>query len=308
MITVVVCTFNADWEKIKKTLFSIIRQKEILYEILVADDGSINNNFDMIRKFFLEHEFYNYSLIANKDNKGTVLNILGAIEDAKGEYVKVISPGDYLYDEFTLRKFWNEIEKSKKEVYFGKSIYYQRQADNLCFFEGVSPRDLNVYKKKKYKWIRRNYLVKRDYILGASFVIKTSIFLEYLKRISGLIKYAEDCSVICMVADGIYPVFIDEYILWYEYGTGISTSAQSKWAIILYNENKNIFDKLYEKKLINRFHYGMYYHENSVIRLLSRLLVYPMYFVFRKKNCSKKVKNENKFFVYKSIISKIEKI
>ena len=84
------CTFNAEWTKIKNTLFSIVRQKDCLYEILVTDDGSEDNNFDMVRNFFSEKKFDNYTLIANKENKGTVLNILGAVEIAKGEYVKVM--------------------------------------------------------------------------------------------------------------------------------------------------------------------------------------------------------------------------
>ena len=45
MISVIVCTYNANWEKTKNTLFSIIRQKNVIFEIIVTDDGSASNNF-----------------------------------------------------------------------------------------------------------------------------------------------------------------------------------------------------------------------------------------------------------------------
>ena len=41
-MSVIVVTYNSEWEKIKITLNSILRQKNISLQIIVADDGSEN--------------------------------------------------------------------------------------------------------------------------------------------------------------------------------------------------------------------------------------------------------------------------
>lgn len=39
-VSFVVCTYNSKWEKLNSTLFALLAQKDISYEIVVADDGS----------------------------------------------------------------------------------------------------------------------------------------------------------------------------------------------------------------------------------------------------------------------------
>ena len=304
MISVIVCTYNADWEKTKNTLFSIIRQKNVIFEIIVTDDGSASNNFELIKDYFNTFDFQNFKLVENVENKGTVANIKEGLKVAKYEYVKTISPGDYLYDELTLSKFWKEIQNEKKEVYFGKAIYYENEKNNSIFYEGENPRDLNVYRTINQKKIKKNYLVRRDYILGANFIIKKSILALYLDKISHCVKYAEDCSVIYMIAEGLYPILVDENIIWYEYGTGISTSKQAKWTKILYEENKNVFFELLNKKLINKMQFKMWYSKSLVERLIFRFLLYPSYF-FCKRNPPLNVHSDVEYLMlYKSITNK----
>ena len=43
MISVIVLTYNAQWEKLSATLISIIFQNKIEPQIIIADDGSTNN-------------------------------------------------------------------------------------------------------------------------------------------------------------------------------------------------------------------------------------------------------------------------
>ena len=93
--------------------------------------------------------------------------------------------------------------------------------------------------------IQKNYLLYRDYVLGALFVTNKMLLLNYLAKIDGLVKYAEDCSVIMMIADGIEIGFLDEFLIWYEYGSGISTNGSKVWAERIRNDNNNCFKLLY---------------------------------------------------------------
>ena len=44
-----------------------------------------------------------------------------------------------------------------------------------------------------------------------------------------------------MVSDGIIPMLFDDYIVWYESGTGISSPGKDKWAAILAEENRAVY-------------------------------------------------------------------
>lgn len=275
MISVIVLTYNASLEKTYQTLNSIIKQKGISFEIIVADDGSKNNNFSALKDFFYSLNFNDFKFVENKINQGTVKNVISALKVCSGQYVKAISPGDFLYDENTLRIFGDEIEKTKAEVYFGRAVYYSKNEDKIVFFKKSNPEFLEVYKRNNTNGIKRNYLIKRDYILGAALIVKTSVFLSYLKKLEGKVIYAEDCSFICMVANDIFPVFIDSFLIWYEFGGGISTSSSNVWTQKIEEDNKETFKYLLQAKTIKKYIYDMYFSENFLYRSLLKIIFYP---------------------------------
>ena len=46
-ISVVVLTYNPDSEKLLATLRSVICQQDVDYEVILSDDGSVDNRFDL---------------------------------------------------------------------------------------------------------------------------------------------------------------------------------------------------------------------------------------------------------------------
>ncbi len=123
-VTVIVASYNPIWEKLRRTLCSIILQKDIHIEIIVVDDGSEDNLFIKIRNFFYEYNFKEYILMDSDINQGTCINIYRGAKAAKGKYLKCISPGDYLYEETTLKQMYEYAEKNNADVCFGEAIYY----------------------------------------------------------------------------------------------------------------------------------------------------------------------------------------
>ena len=102
-ITVLVLTYNPKWKSLKKTLSSILEQVDILFEVIVSDDGSSDFNRTEIEQFFLDNKFNNYIILDNKVNRGTVNNVRHAITYVKSRYIKLISPGDYFYSNTSLK-------------------------------------------------------------------------------------------------------------------------------------------------------------------------------------------------------------
>ena len=105
-ISIIVCSYKPDFNKLKRTLLSIFRQKEVDVEVVLADDGSIGYDFSDVKNWIKERIPLNfevkYSLL--EKNVGTIKNVLAALDLVTSKYVKLISPGDYLNTEFSLKK------------------------------------------------------------------------------------------------------------------------------------------------------------------------------------------------------------
>ena len=97
-ISVVLLTYNSSLEKTLFSLRSIIKQKDVSFDVVVADDGSKNNNFDEIEQFFIKNNFKDYTLISHKNNIGTIKNFISAIEKVETNYFKDFGQGDAFFD------------------------------------------------------------------------------------------------------------------------------------------------------------------------------------------------------------------
>ena len=240
--TVLVLTYNPKEPSLYRTLYSAINQKDVSFEIVISDDGSSVFDREGIVGFFADHGFTDYTICMNTPNKGTVSNVLAGVRASRGEYIKCISPGDFFYDEHTLSKALRILEGPSSEVLFGKAAHYRIDEHGEIMIKNVNfPHDLDAYRSGNEKKITFNYIFHRDYILGASFVVRKDLYERYLPIIEGRLRYEEDACVIPMVCDGFIPVFMDEFIVWYESDSGISNDPDSKWTAILAGENREIY-------------------------------------------------------------------
>lgn len=289
-VSILVLCYNPSLEKLFQTLYSIVVQQNISFEIIIADDGSTTKYFDKIKEWFEKRQFTDFTLIENQQNQGTVKNYISALKKAKGKYVKAISPGDYLYDKDVLDRIFHFVKREGYRIAFGKAGYYSYENREFKLYRKQNPNNLSVYRKKQNKKILRNYLYFQDYVLGANFYIETSLALEYANKISDIVVYAEDTSILLMLVDGISIGFYDAYLVWYEYGTGISTSTESKWNKIIYNENKNVYEKLLKENKISKKVYSFLFQTKKKYYLeqLRKVALCPSYFYYSIYNKIKK--------------------
>lgn len=225
-VSVIVLTYNSDINKLMRTVQSILLQKDINVELIICDDGSENNNFDKIELLLRYKNVENYRLISHDKNQGTVKNTIDAVRMAKGGYVKLISPGDYLYNEHTLKDLYVWCTDNSIKACFSEALYYAESNDGITVSEGLShPRLSGLYEKNKYKsnLAKENYLILFDTALGAALFTDRVLLLRYLDEIDNHVIYCEDFTYRLMIADDIPVYYYPNYSVWYESETGISS-------------------------------------------------------------------------------------
>jgi glycosyltransferase involved in cell wall biosynthesis len=307
-ISVIVASYNPVWEKMKKTLMSILLQKHINFEIIIVDDGSKDDLFNEIRQLFYKYDFNCYRLSPSIKNEGTVKNLYRGIQLAVGDYIKTISPGDCLYNEYTLANWYSFVKRNKFSVSFG---------DYICYNEHDCQCNIVVKKHSPYnaatfsKFTERNkmiYLVLHDYAIGSTFLSERRLTKKYFSIIENKIKYAEDCIFKLMIFQNIPLQYYSDIVIWYEVGTGISTSGSQFWqsAIekdnfvcdnIMQQLNKNSMDQFATKyfKLVNC-------DKKGIKRKIYALILFPSLFIevlYRKFFKKYTTKRADKRFYHK---------
>lgn len=221
--SVVVCTYRPCWEKLRLTLKSVLMQKNCKYQIVVTDDGSEENLFDDIKKYFSEVSFTEYKLVAGTQNNGTVQNILQGVYASVGRFIKPISPGDFLHGENCLRQWIDFMDNHKDYVMsYCDSIYYHWTGGEIVPVKTkANPQSTEPNAKQ--------YIVYGDFCLGASTMVRRHKWLKYLEMIRGKVIYCEDFSYQIMLFQGMKIINMPSVLLLYEVGTGVSTSNSNIW-------------------------------------------------------------------------------
>ena len=230
-VTVIVVTYNQDLNRILRTLNSIVIQEEISIEIIICDDGSEIRFENELKSYFSSKNFCRYTLIFHDANRGTVSNYYSGLSRAKGRYTKLISPGDYFTDKKILNRWVRFLQEKNAEWSFSDAYYYRNNEGKIEFIrEKARPQIIEPYKKGKAAECIWNYVVLQDIANGASIIGTTDVHLRYCRiiREEG-VKYAEDHIYRLLMLHGIVGCYFPAVTIYYEYGTGVSTSFDPKW-------------------------------------------------------------------------------
>ena len=280
-VSFVVAIYNPDLSKLSDTLESIIKQKGIDSEIVICDDASNIDYSIFFSDFFLKYMFSNYSYIRQKENVGTVKNVLAGVMACNSDYVKLLSPGDYIYSEDVIRNWLNYIENKNADWSFGEAVYYRTENAHKTVFRGTAyPLDIKPYLDGNIKKCQWNCCVLKDLILGANTLCKNSILIKYLGEIDGKIKFAEDNIYRIMIFDGNVGIYYPEKTIYYEYGEGISTVNNVYWDNALHEDfiNSNNIMKSHaldkeswKNHMLNSF--DRWYFRDGIARLVNLFLL-----------------------------------
>ncbi len=230
-VSVLLLTYNSCFEKIKSSILSVIEQKNVRLELVIADDGSQINSIDEIESLLSEYSFRDYKVIINKENGGTVKNYLSALNEAEGKYSKTVSPGDYLVSDHILHDWVEYMESVKYSWSFSDAIYYKGSlsAENIISVE-ARPRDIAPYISQNDNECRWNYCVFDDIAVGATMIGLTHLIKEYCERIKAAgILLAEDNLYRLLMFEGQCGGYYPSPTIYYEYGSGVSTTTDSPY-------------------------------------------------------------------------------
>lgn len=277
-VSVIVLIYNPDVHKLESTLLSIIGQKNVDFEIVLSDDGSKESIEEGVKAFFGKHNFSKYRFIRSVENTGTVKNYLRGLYASNGIYIFGTSPGDMLYDETVLADFYDFAVNQKAKICFGRAAYYNMQGINLNIIEGVPnlPPYPQLFRADQSRKTEKTAIFFGSIILGATFFRERESTIHYLNEIKDYVKFAEDnTSAILAELSGERITYFDRLVIWYEYGTGISTTASSKWHNILENEYDSFYkyikekyprDRILDAAIVDRFSKGKF--ESKVRRVI----------------------------------------
>lgn len=287
-VSVLICTYNANWKKLKVTLKSILLSEDINYQIVVSDDGSKCAFFPEIEHFLQLNGFNNFRLVLHDSNQGTVRNVISGLDECTGQYVKLISPGDFLAGKYVLKKWVEQIKETNTVVSFCDAIYYSMNNNKVIIkTEKAHPQVFCAWGGKGC--LRKYYLLYDDIGLGAATLCNTGELKKYLEMLKNSVIFAEDNVYRLMAACGENFSFYNEPCIYYEYGSGISTLCNHMWSqylakdweatdqLILDNDRVDSTTKhwiIIKKKKKNSI---------GLVRKLLIYLTYPGYFIFNKR-------------------------
>jgi glycosyltransferase involved in cell wall biosynthesis len=141
---------------LEKTILSVINQTYKDFEYIIIDGNSTDKSVEIIKKYSTGINYWVSELdtgIYNAMNKG--------IRKAQGEYCLFLNSGDWLIDETTLIKLFDEITYTEEA-----GIYYtDRIATNHTHFQ--PPKKIDI-----------NFLIV-DCLCHQNTLIKRSLFLEH---------------------------------------------------------------------------------------------------------------------------------
>lgn len=254
--TVILGIYNPNRFKTFSALNSIIKQKNINFELIIVDDGSVHSLYREIVEFLDENNFSNYKFVENKSNQGIVKNLLSGLKISSGKYIKVVFPGDYLYDDQTLYYAWNFMEEREAILAFGDAVYYNN-VGKLNIFDNSNPNFKDLYcetKEYDYNKILKYQLIFEDFILGTSVFYKLEEYKEILEifALNG-IKYLEDAAMIVMAVKKYRIYKMERFVIWYDFGTGITTNVNLNFS------KKIDADKLKVLQYLNKNYYSIDY-------------------------------------------------
>ena len=228
-VSVIFLTYNPDLQKTLRSLYALINQKGIDYEIIISDDGSKVDCFNEIENFLIGNGFSNYSFNKNKQNVGIVKNILSALEKAKGEYILFNSPGDILKYQYVLRDLYQFSSRHKARCVFTRAVYYHYNGSDYEIIE----KHCDPLKPKAFNWylprlVGKYSLFNRYWILGAVMFRKKEYAVKYYKAIESTSRLMDDNpSALYSVMAGERIVFYDKTIEWYEAEASVSGDSKS---------------------------------------------------------------------------------
>lgn len=122
MVTVVTVCLNAE-NIIKKTLQSVLNQKDVEIDYVIKDGGSTDKTNQIIQSEIAKN--HNHRITVNyieEKDEGIYDAMNRAIQYAMGEWIIFMNAGDLFYNEFVIRDSINYLKGGESAVVYGHTL------------------------------------------------------------------------------------------------------------------------------------------------------------------------------------------
>lgn len=258
--SIIIPAYNCD-KSITKTINSIILTKFYDYEIIIVNDGSVDNTKNVIESYIKNNKNNNIKLY-NKNNSGVSDTRNFGIDKAKGKYILFVDADDTVGENF-FRVINDKVENSDLLIFSFKVIGDSNRENDTNVIQSFQNQSynknqlLNSFLKQKnnifgYIWrccIKKSLLEKNNINFATGIKLSEDFLFMF-----ECIKYSNDIKI---TTEEIYNYIINQSSVTSKY---IETMEHDLFYI-----NNRILEQLDEKKMINSFKFSI---ANSYLLIL----------------------------------------
>lgn len=198
-------------DKIKKAIESIIAQSFTDWELIICDDASTDNTYEIIKSYTVIDK--RIILIQNKTNKGLAQTLNECLKICRGEYVGRMDDDDYsVPDRFTTQN-----------TFLDQNLAYDFVCSQIeCYNETGNWLPKN---RKKEKPEKRDFLFGSCFVHPTLLIRKTAILSVQGYRVTKETKRTEDYDLFMRLYANGYKGYNLDLVLLHYY---VSLSAMKK--------------------------------------------------------------------------------
>lgn len=200
MISIVLATYNGA-KYIKEQLDSILCQTLQTFELVVCDDGSMDDTVNILREYAQKDD--RIRIYVNEHNLGFKKNFDNAIRKAKGDYIALCDQDDIWLPNH-LEILFNAMT-DETQLVCGKPIFVDENNEEL-------PDKYDYFLMYRYpttnKDTARHIFLGRSTYQGASMLIRKSFFDKALPIPDGAYYHDSWFAILACFMDGF--VFVDK--------------------------------------------------------------------------------------------------
>ncbi|OGZ89283.1 MAG: hypothetical protein A2561_02525 [Candidatus Staskawiczbacteria bacterium RIFOXYD1_FULL_32_13] len=228
LVSVIIPTYNRE-KYIKRAIDSVLLQSFQNFEIIIIDDGSIDNTKDIIANYLKDSRFkYIY-----QNNQGVSVALDNGIKKSKGKYVSLLHSDDY----------WCNVEKLKKQVDF-----LEKHQDFFLVGGGIVRIKENKTIINKTLYPSDDQKIREFMLFSCLFASSTVVFVKKAYLLSG--GFDEKLKV------------CEDWDLWLRLGTIGKFYNFNEYFAYYQESDKSLSNSFYKKSLKNNIEIVKKYRNN----------------------------------------------
>ena len=177
--SIIICCYNSE-NFLKETLQSIFEQEYKNWEIVIINDGSIDNTEEIVFKYISLGYPITYFF---QKNKGFAAARNKAVELSKGRWIMIVDHDDICQKQRLKIQHENIQNNPDKKLFFGNCIFFDNINQPYTRFDLLEKTDgVKIYDLNFNKVISTNNLIKYGCFISSSSVVFCK---EVYKKIKG---------------------------------------------------------------------------------------------------------------------------